>query len=168
MVQMSAADVRGAINDRPMSPFQIAVVALCVIINMLDGFDVLVMSFAASSVSEEWQLSPGDLGLLLSSGLVGMAIGSVWMAPYGDRVGRRLLVLGCLAIVTVGMLCSSQAADKHQLAAFRFITGLGIGGMLATLNTMVSEFSSGARRGLCISVLPVSYTHLTLPTKSTV
>ena len=52
MVQMSAADVRGAINDRPMSPFQIAVVALCVIINMLDGFDVLVMSFAASSVSD--------------------------------------------------------------------------------------------------------------------
>ena len=96
MVQMSATDVRGAINDRPMSPFQIAVVALCVIINMLDGFDVLVMSFAASSVSEEWQLSPADLGLLLSSGLVGMAIGSVWMAPYGDRVGRRLLVLGCL------------------------------------------------------------------------
>ena len=157
MVQMSATDVRGAINDRPMSPFQIAVVALCVIINMLDGFDVLVMSFAASSVSEEWQLSPADLGLLLSSGLVGMAIGSVWMAPYGDRVGRRLLVLGCLAIVTVGMLCSSQAADKHQLAAFRFVTGLGIGGMLATLNTMVSEYSSAARRGLCISVLQSAY-----------
>ncbi len=157
MVQMSATDVRGAINDRPMSPFQIAVVALCVIINMLDGFDVLVMSFAASSVSEQWQLSPADLGLLFSSGLVGMAIGSVWMAPYGDRVGRRLLVLGCLAIVTVGMLCSSQAADKHQLAAFRFVTGLGIGGMLATLNTMVSEYSSAARRGLCISVLQSAY-----------
>lgn len=157
MQLISSSDVRVAINDRPMSSFQIAIVALCVMINMLDGFDVLVMSFAASSVSGEWQLSPGDLGLLLSAGLVGMAIGSVWMAPYGDRVGRRLLIIGCLVIVTVGMLCSSLAADKQQLMVFRFITGLGIGGMLATLNTMVSEYANDARRGFCISVLQSAY-----------
>ena len=59
-----------------MSTFQFAALAVCVGLNMLDGFDVLVMSFTASGVSAEWKLSGGQLGLLLSAGLAGMAAGS--------------------------------------------------------------------------------------------
>ena len=157
MNTLTSLELRSTINSRPMTVFQILSVALCVMINMLDGFDVLVMSFVASSVSSEWQLSPGDLGLLLSAGLVGMAIGSVWLSPYGDRVGRRILVITCLVIVTVGMLLSSQVTDKNQLIACRFFTGLGIGGMLATLNTMVAELANNSKRGLCISILQSAY-----------
>ncbi len=157
MSNASSTELRSLVNSRPMTSFQVASISLCVVINMLDGFDVLVMSFAASSVSAEWDLSSGGLGMLLSAGLVGMALGSISLGPLGDRLGRRLLVLTCLVIVTIGMLLSSQAADTSQLIAFRFITGLGIGGMLATLNTMVSELANDAKRGLCISVLQSAY-----------
>ena len=64
MNHVSSADIHIEINERPMSPFQIGVIGLCVMINMLDGFDVMVMPFAAASVSEEWQLSQVFLGLL--------------------------------------------------------------------------------------------------------
>ena len=157
MSDVTAEELRSMVNTRPMTFFQITSIGLCVVINMLDGFDVLVMSFAASSVSAEWDLSSGDLGLLLSAGLIGMAVGSVWLGPYGDRFGRRLLVLTCLIIITLGMLVSSQVANKYELVGFRFITGLGIGGMLATLNTMVSELSNDRKRGLCISILQSAY-----------
>ena len=93
MNNMTSEELRVMVNTRPMTFFQITSIGLCVVINMLDGFDVLVMSFAASSVSVEWGLSPSDLGILLSAGLIGMAVGSVWLGPYGDRFGRRLLVL---------------------------------------------------------------------------
>ena len=74
-----------------MSFFQVATIALCTAINMLDGFDVLVMSFAASSVAKEWDLLPSEVGILLSAGLFGMAIGSIWLAPYADKIGRHHL-----------------------------------------------------------------------------
>ncbi len=157
MNNMTSEELRLMVNTRPMTFFQITAIGLCVVINMLDGFDVLVMSFAASSVSSEWGLSPSDLGILLSAGLIGMAVGSVWLGPYGDRFGRRRLVLACLVVITLGMLLSSQVADKYQLVGCRFFTGLGIGGMLATLNTMVSEFSNDRKRGLCISILQSAY-----------
>ncbi len=157
MNHVSSADIHIEINERPMSPFQIGVIGLCVMINMLDGFDVMVMPFAAASVSEEWQLSQVFLGLLLTSALVGMAIGSLVLAPFGDVWGRRKLMLLCLCIVTLGMLLSSQVDSSSQLMIFRFLTGLGIGGMLATLNTLVSEFSNNARRGLSISILQSAF-----------
>ena len=82
---------------------------------------------------------------------------SLTIAPLGDRLGRRRLVLVCLALVTLGMMASSQATQGEHLIIYRFATGLGIGGMLATLNTLVSEFSNKSKRGFCISVLQSSF-----------
>ena len=157
MNETSSPSLRNQINVNPMSFFQTATVALCAAINMLDGFDVLVMSFAASSVASEWNLAPSDLGILLSAGLVGMAIGSFWIAPYADKIGRRPLVLFCLLLVTVGMLLSAISQDKNQLSLLRFVTGLGIGGMLAALSALVSEYSSDLRRSFSMSILQSGY-----------
>ena len=157
MNDTSSPSLRNQINVNPMSFFQTATVVLCAAINMLDGFDVLVMSFAASSVASEWNLAPSDLGILLSAGLVGMAIGSFWIAPYADKIGRRPLVLFCLLLVTVGMLLSAISQDKNQLSLLRFVTGLGIGGMLAALSALVSEYSSDLRRSFSMSILQSGY-----------
>ena len=65
-----AATVRSQLNSRQMSLAQWEVVLLCTAINMLDGYDVLVMSFAAAPVAADWQLDSARLGLLLSAGLI--------------------------------------------------------------------------------------------------
>ena len=140
-----------------MSVFQIQTVFICTLINMLDGFDVLVMSFAAASVSSEWTLTPYQLGILLSAGLFGMAIGSISLGALADRLGRKRLVNICLVIVTAGMFASAYSENQEQLLAFRFVTGIGIGGMLATLTTLVSEYSNESSRGLCIGFLQSGY-----------
>ena len=149
--------IRGEINSRNMSVFQIQTVFICTLINMLDGFDVLVMSFAAASVSSEWTLTPYQLGILLSAGLFGMAIGSISLGALADRLGRKRLVNICLVIVTAGMFASAYSENQEQLLAFRFVTGIGIGGMLATLTTLVSEYSNESSRGLCIGFLQSGY-----------
>ena len=149
--------IRGEINSRDMSVFQIQTVFICTLINMLDGFDVLVMSFAAASVSSEWGLTPYQLGILLSAGLFGMAIGSISLGALADRLGRKRLVNICLVIVTAGMFASAYSENQEQLLAFRFVTGIGIGGMLATLTTLVSEYSNESSRGLCIGFLQSGY-----------
>jgi len=67
--------VQQRVVQGPLTSFQLAAIAVCIGLNMLDGFDVLAMSFSASGVKAEWGLQHSQLGYLLSAGLVGMALG---------------------------------------------------------------------------------------------
>lgn len=152
-----SAPIKDLIDDRPMSRFQWGAVTICVLLNVLDGFDVLVMAFTGKSVSAEWGLSGAQLGLLLSAGLVGMAAGSMFVAPWADRIGRRPMVLGCLAVASAAMILSSVSQGPLQLGLLRALTGLGIGGILATSNVIAAEYASHRWRGLAVSLNSTGY-----------
>lgn len=149
--------VQDQINNTPMSGFQVLAVTVCLAINMLDGYDVLVMSFTAPFVADEWALSQTVTGWLLSASLIGMALGSLFLAPLADLYGRRHMTLLSLTAVTAGMLASAAAANYPQLIALRFFTGLGIGAMLASLTVVVSEYSSDRRRTLALIILQAGF-----------
>ena len=140
-----------------MSRFQLRAVIVCLFINMLDGYDVLVMGFTAPFVAKDWMLSDTVTGLLLSASPIGMALGSLFLAPLADVFGRRRMTLWSLTAVTAGMLASAVAADHIQLLALRLFTGLGIGAMLASLTVVVSEYSSKRRRTLALSILQAGF-----------
>jgi benzoate transport len=155
--QIDRRDLGAALERQEMTPFQIMAVFICTILNAIDGFDVLAISFAAPVLAREWQLPPAELGILFSSGLAGMTCGSLLLAPLADRVGRRKLTLGSLIGVTVGMFLSAAARGPIDLALYRALTGLGIGAMLPSLATIVAEYSSLRRRELAVSVMSVGY-----------
>ena len=67
------------------TPRAIAVVALCFAINMADGIDVTILSFIAPRVQADWSIGADVLGTLFSAGLLGMAIGGMFIAPLADR-----------------------------------------------------------------------------------
>jgi benzoate transport len=150
-------NIREVINDSPMGGFQMLCIGICVALNMLDGYDVLVMAFTAPSVSVEWALNGKQLGLLLSTGLFGMAGGSLLVAPLADRFGRRAVILLCLILISAGMLLSFGAQDAFQLGAWRVLTGVGIGGMLASLTVITGEYSSNKWRNTAISIQVIGY-----------
>lgn len=145
------------IEQNPMTRFQGLAITICMVINMLDGFDVLVVAFTAPSIAADWGLSGTAIGGLLSAGLVGMTIGSLVLGPMADRVGRRSVILTCLVIISVGMLLSALTENVSQLAATRVLTGLGIGGMLPSLNTLVAEYSSLKWRSFAVSFMQSGY-----------
>jgi len=140
-----------------MTRFQITAILVCTIINMIDGFDVLVIAFTVPAISAEWNLSATAVGALLSAGLLGMAVGSLLLGPLADRFGRRVLILICLLVISAGMLLSGFSRGMEQLLVLRVLTGLGIGGMLPVLNTIVAEFSSLRWRSFWVSLLQGGY-----------
>lgn len=150
-------DLRQAIARSSMSPFQWGIVMLAFLLNVLDGFDVLALAFTASAIKTEFALSGAEVGYLLSAGLVGMTIGSLFLAPLADKFGRRPLLLISVLLSTLGMLMSGFATDHYQLALWRVITGLGVGSILACTNVIVSEYSSRKWHGLAISLYAAGF-----------
>jgi len=159
MVQIAttAAGDGPAAPDRPMTGFQIAAIGTCVAISALDGFDVLAIAFTAPAISRAWGLNPTQVGGLFSAGLAGMGIGAFVLSPLGDRFGRRPAILLCLALLTIGMVASAFTRDLTQMAITRVVTGLGIGGVLASINTVVAEYASPRRRSLAIACMALGY-----------
>lgn len=152
-----SGDVRQILRARAMTPVQIMTVAICVAINMLDGFDVLAIAFVGPRLAAEWSLEPKALGLLFSAGLFGMTIGSLALAPLADLLGRRTAILTGLGLITGGMLLSALATGIEMLAGLRFLTGIGIGTLFASLNTVTAEYASAKRRNLAIGILVIGY-----------
>lgn len=150
-------DPRNYLDKEKMSRLQIIVVAITTLLNAIDGFDVLSISFAAPGIAKEWGTTQAALGIVMSMELIGMAIGSFLLGGVADRIGRRRTLLGCLIVMTGGMLLVTTAANAIQLSIWRVLVGLGIGGILACVNAVVAEFSSVKRRGLCISIMVIGY-----------
>jgi MFS family permease len=145
------------IDDNPMSVRQWIVVAIMVLLNALDGFDVLSSAFAAPGISQEWGIPRSELGIVLSAELVGMGFGSVILGGLADKLGRKPAMLFCLVVMAIGMFMAHDANGVWELTIWRFITGLGIGGMLAATNAVTAESSSRANRGLAMSLYVIGY-----------
>ena len=140
-----------------MSPLQIVAVALTVVLNALDGFDVLSISFASPDIAKAWSVDKAALGRLLSMELIGMMVGSVLLGGLADKLGRRPTILGCLTIMAIGMAMAAQAHGLTDLSIWRLLTGVGIGGMLAATNAAAAEFSNLKRRGLSLSLMAIGF-----------
>ncbi|NYV74061.1 MFS transporter [Streptomyces sp. UH6] len=150
-------NITARIAQAPMSGYQWLIVALCTFMNCLDGFDVMAVAFTGPSVTEEFALSGSEFGLLVSVGLIGMAVGSMLLAPFADLIGRRPLILISLTLGTIGMFGAAMAPSVTVMSLFRLVTGIGVGGILASTNVIASEFSNARNRGLAIGIYTAGY-----------
>ena len=170
-------DPRDLIAKSPMTTRQVLIVAITIALNALDGFDVLSISFASPGIAAEWGITRAALGFVLSMELIGMAFGSIFLGSLADKIGRRPTVLGCLVVMATGMFMATTSTgilgglvtpffgllgyevDNRlaDLAVWRIITGLGIGGMLAAINAVVAEFSNARRKDLSVAIMSIGY-----------
>ncbi len=148
---------KAIIDNSPMAPWQWLVVAITVCLNALDGFDVLSISFASPGIAKEWGFGQSTLGWVLSMELIGMAVGSVFLGGLADKIGRRPTILGCLVAMAIGMWFAGHADSLTELLAWRLLTGLGIGGMLAAINAAAAEFSNLRWRNLAMALMVIGY-----------
>jgi benzoate transport len=152
-----STDPRDMLNTSPMSGLQWVVIGLTVALNALDGYDILSISFASPGIATEWGINRAALGIVLSMELIGMAVGSAVLGNVADRIGRKSTVLGCLVMMAVGMVGATTVTSLTALSAWRVVTGLGIGGMLAASTAVAAEFANTRRRPLAVSLMSIGY-----------
>jgi len=145
-------ELRETIRRTTMTAFQWKVVALCILLTVVDGYEILITAFTLPALIAHWELSTGQAGLVASIGTLGMGIGAVALSPLADRVGRRRLILGSLLLIVTGMVLSGLAPTFESFLAARFFAGLFLGGIVPSINVLVSEYASDQRRGSVMGV----------------
>jgi len=150
-------DLQQLIDEAPLGATQILLLAICFLLNIIDGFDVLAMSFAAPALAEDWSLSADRLGLVFSAGVLGMTLGAMFLAPYTDRIGRRPMILIAVLVMGISMLGTAYADSVSTMVVLRIITGLTIGAMLASLTSLVTEFYPDRSRNLAVGIMLSGY-----------
>lgn len=147
-------DLRHAIATSPMKPFQIRLLVICILLSFVDGFEILIAGYVAPFLAkpEVWGLTNVQTGYFLSAGSIGLAAGGILISPFADVIGRRRHILMCLSLIVVGMSATALAPNLPMLLVARAFAGLWIGALLPSINILVSEYSSEARRGTVMGV----------------
>ncbi len=153
----TADDPRARLLASPMSKAQVAAVAVTFALCALDGYDVLSITFAAPAIAQSLGVGKAEIGYIFTSGLLGMAAGSLLIAPAADVLGRRRLIFLSLAIMLVGTAWTAVSTGLGDMIASRVLTGLGIGSMIAVINSLAAEYANAKRRELSISLLNIGY-----------
>src|SRR5687767_13411156 len=136
---MAAIELSALIDERPVSWLQARTIFLCALVVMLDGYDIQAMALTVTVIANEWQVSPAEFSLALSASLIGIGIGSAFVAPLGDRWGRKPLILFSLLLLGISSCMTGFASSQFDLVFWRFITGIGLGGSLTNTLALTTD-----------------------------
>ena len=150
--------IRDRIDNGSMTFAQILIIAVGFMLNCVDGVDFVAMSVAAPTISESWQISPVEVGYMLSAALVGMSLGAIFLAPMSDVYGRRKVVLFSVFLTGISMIATGFVDNSVELMIIiRAISGLGIGAIFASAATIGSEFSPEKYKNLTVPLIISGY-----------
>jgi MFS transporter, AAHS family, 4-hydroxybenzoate transporter len=141
--------------DSPLSALQIRVFLLCSLIVLLDGYDLQAMGLAVPALATAWRLAPSVFTLAQTASLVGLGLGSAFIAPFGDRLGRRPLLLAGPVALLMTALGAATATTPWQLAMWRLLMGLGLGIGQSNASALTAEYAPLARRATLMTLMGV-------------
>lgn len=125
-----------------------AVIFLCFVTIVFDGYDLVVYGAIVPALLdyEPWGLTPVQTGAYGSYALAGMFLGALLVGYLTDVVGRRKVILSCTVMFSLLMLATAAAPTPELFGLFRFLAGLGLGGVIPTAIAITVEFSQPQRR----------------------
>ncbi|MFU0886533.1 MFS transporter [Kluyvera sichuanensis] len=158
MSQTQRLDVRELINTNPLSRYQKLVIFLGFCVIALDGFDIAIMGFIAPTLKQEWGVSNHELGFVISTALIGLALGALFSGPLADWLGRKKIIINSVFFFGFWTIATAFSQNIEQMIFFRFMTGLGLGAAMPNMSTLVSEYAPERQRSFIITVIFCGFT----------
>jgi MFS transporter, AAHS family, benzoate transport protein len=124
-----------------------------------EGYDLIVYGSAVPTLLAypDWHLTPAQVGAIGGAALLGMCVGSPIAGWLADRFGRRTVYIGMLSFFSVMMIGVAMAPTPAALGTFRFLAGLGFGGLPPAVVALVVEFAPARRRVLFTTGMGVGF-----------
>ena len=132
-------DNKGGFTILGISGRRLAAVLIGWFFVVFDGYDLIVYGTVQTELMEEWNLNSAQAGTIGSTAFLGMVIGAVWVGRLSDRVGRKFAVIGSVIVLSIFTLLCAFAISPWMFGAFRLLAGIGLGGLVPSVNAMTSD-----------------------------
>jgi AAHS family 4-hydroxybenzoate transporter-like MFS transporter len=140
-------------TQHPLKRLDVRVAWLCGVVMFLEGYDIAAIGYAIPSLVDAWHVAAPGFTLALTAGNIGLLLGSLGAGLLGDRIGRKPVLVSCVAGFGVFSALSALAGSPSQLAALRLLTGLGLGGGIPLAIALVSDFSPPSKQARLVMLM---------------
>lgn len=147
---ITSGESEAVVTKSKVSKVMILVTVICWLAIFIEGYDLVIYGVVLPSLMEssEWGLSPTQAGAMGSYALLGMFIGSSVGGVLSDKFGRKLVLIASLLLLSIMMILTALATSPEMFGTYRFIAGLGIGGIVPAASALTTEYAPAKYRSL--------------------
>lgn len=154
---MKTLDVNQVIDNARFTRFHWMVTLLCGLLLVFDGYDLFIYGAVLPVLMKEWSLSPVQAGALGSYALFGMMFGAFIFGPLADCIGRKKGVAISFVLFSIATFMSGFATTPTEFGIFRFIAGLGCGGLMPNAVALINEYAPKRARSTLVALMFSGY-----------
>lgn len=154
---MCQIDMQKLADDARFNRFHAKVLLWCLLILIIDGYDIAVVGIALPSIMQQMGVNASTAGFMASSALFGMMFGAMVLGTLSDRIGRRWALSIGVMLFSVFTAAAGFTKDPISFSVVRFIAGLGIGGVLPVIVAQMVEYSPKKIRSLMTALMTSGY-----------
>ena len=146
-------DVAAVIDHGPIRGIRFGVFFLCALCLVIDGFGAQALNVIAPALMRDLAMTVATFGMISLASAVGLFAGVLLFSVVSDTLGRRPVIIGCIAFFAIGMMAMSLATSVYHLLLLRFVTGLALGGLMPGAVALVSEYWPRHARATVVMLL---------------
>src|SRR5258706_3129477 len=150
-------NVAELIEGKKLARPQIAIALWLCTLMVLEGYDMQTLSFATPAILREWHVSRADFGFVLTAHLVGYFVGAMILSFFGDRLGRKNIIIAGAMIFGAFTFAAGFATSPVELYLLRLGAGFGLGGAIPSGIALAAEFMPTRLRATVIGLMFVGY-----------
>ncbi len=151
-------NITSVIDNSRLGAYQWGIFLLCGLCLIMDGFDLQAIGFVGPALVRDWHIPSATMGRLFSSALVGVLFGSLLFSMLADRIGRRPVLIGVTLYFSALTFMTARADTVDHLLIIRFLSGLGLGGIMPNAMALVGEYSPARARVTAMMVVSNGFT----------
>lgn len=154
---MRTLDVQAIIDNARFTPFHWMVMAWCGLLLIFDGYDLFIYGVVLPVIMKAWGLTPLQAGALGSYALFGMMFGALAFGSLADRIGRKKGIALCFALFSGATILNGFATSPGEFGVYRFIAGLGCGGLMPNAVALMNEYAPKRLRSTLVAIMFSGY-----------
>lgn len=154
---MRTVDVHEVIDNARFSQFHWLVMCLCALLLIFDGYDLFIYGVVLPVIMTEWGLTPLQAGALGSYALFGMMFGALIFGTLADRIGRKKGIAICFVLFSTATVLNGFASTPTEFGIFRFLAGLGCGGLMPNVVALMNEYAPKKLRSTLVAIMFSGY-----------
>ncbi|MGO4890381.1 MFS transporter [Anaerobacillus sp. MEB173] len=154
---MANINTTEVISQSKFNRFHFILLFWCTFIIAFDGYDLVLYGSVVPYLIEEWSLSTVQAGTIGSYGYIGVMFGAISFGILADRIGRKNVILLCIMLFSLFTALCGFAPNPEMFSIYRFIAGLGLGGIMPNIIALMTDYSPKTSRSTLVSIVLCGY-----------